>query len=260
MSTIVDSHAHLTWDSFQDDQSAVIARALEKGVCQIVNAGVNLVTIEQTVELTESYEQIYTAVGLHPHEARHWDAGSRRRLMEAAGHAKVVAIGECGLDYYYNYSERGDQVKAFQEQIKIARELMKPLIIHTRDAWEDTFATLEEQDARSAGGVFHCFSGSPQEVERAQDLGFFISFSGIVTFKNAIGVQEAAARVRDDRLLVETDCPYLAPHPMRGKRNEPAFVWLVAEKLAEIRGTSMDHTAAITSENARQLFKLPTPQ
>lgn len=257
--TIIDSHAHLDWETFKEDQQAVIARAFESGVSQIVQAGVYLHNIDEAIALAERYDNIFCGVGLHPHEAKDWNDDSERAIRDACKHPKVVAIGECGLDFHYNHSERDQQLKVFAHQVDLARELKKPLIIHTREAWEDTFQILQDHGKGEIRGVFHCFTGGPEVVPEIQQLDFYVSFSGIVTFPKATDIQAAALLIADDRILVETDSPCLAPQGMRGKRNEPANVWLVAAKVAQLRNVSKDELAERTSNNARNLFELPIP-
>ncbi len=259
MNGIIDSHAHLTWDCYAEDQAEVIERASKDKVVQIVQAGVDLATLPEMMKVAERYEQIFFGAAVHPHESRHWSCESEEVLTRAASHPKMVAIGECGLDYYYDLSDRAAQQAAFRAQVRLARSINKPLIIHTRDAWTDTFAILEEEGGGQVSGVFHCFTGSAEFMPLIRELDFYISFSGIVTFKNAKQIQEAVALVPDDRLLVETDSPFLAPLPYRGKRNEPSYVWLVAQKVADLRGVELAQIAQITSENARRLFQLPQP-
>jgi TatD DNase family protein len=259
MSTIIDSHAHLDWESFREDRDDVIARAFASGVSQIVQAGVFLHGIDEMLALADRFSNIYVGVGLHPHEAKSWDADSADKIRRAARHPKVVAIGECGLDFHYNFSEKADQVRVFEQQVQLARELAKPLIIHTRNAWEDTFRILQQHGQGQVHGVFHCFTGGPEVLPTIRQLDFYVSFSGIVTFPKAADIQAAAPLVPADRLLVETDCPYLSPQGLRGKRNEPSNVWLVAEKVAALRGVSKDTVAEETSRNARTLFGLPQP-
>lgn len=259
-STIIDSHAHLDWESFKEDQEAVIQRAFESGVVQIVQAGVHLKSFPELLALSERYERIYCGIGLHPHDAKDWGADSASIVREAAHKQKVVAIGECGLDYHYNHSEPEVQRRVFAEQVELARDLNKPLILHTREAWPDTFDILHKHGRGAVRGVFHCFTGGPEVIPQIKELDFYVSFSGIVTFPKSTDIQAAAKLVDDDRIMVETDCPYLAPQGMRGKRNEPAYVWLVAAKLADLRGSSKDDIAAVTSQNARRLFALPEPQ
>jgi TatD DNase family protein len=259
MKAIIDSHAHLAWDSYAEDQKEVIERAFHSGVVQIVHAGVDLTSIPEMISLADQYSEIFLGFGLHPHEAKLWNNEAECALRKALAHPKAVAIGECGLDYYYNHSDRQSQLTAFASQVRMARELSKPLIVHSRDAWEDTFAILNEEGGGQVQGVFHCFTGGPEVLPAIEDLDFYVSFSGIVTFKKAANIQAAAPLVKGNRLLVETDCPYLAPQSVRGKRNEPAYVWMVAEKLGELRGASVDAIAQITTDNARRLFGLPIP-
>lgn len=254
---IIDSHAHLTWDSFAEDQTEVIERAFADGVVQMVQAGVDLKTIPEMFKLTEQYSEIFIGVGLHPHEAKLWNDEADSQIREAAEHPKVVAIGECGLDFYYNHSDRDAQLACFKAQIEIAREMNKPLIVHSRDAWDDTFELLEKVGQGKVRGVFHCFTGGPEQLPRIAALDFYVSFSGILTFSSAKNIQAAAPLAPNNRILVETDCPYLAPQPVRGKRNEPVYVWYVAEKLAQLRGVSLEQIAETTVANARQLFNLP---
>lgn len=255
--TIIDSHAHLDWESFKEDRDAVIQRAFDAGVAQIVQAGVYLHTIPEAIALADQFERIYIGIGLHPHEAKFWTEESAGLLREAAKHPKVVGIGECGLDFHYNHSERDVQLEVFAAQVDIARELSKPLIIHTREAWEDTFRILNDHGKGQVRGVFHCFTGGPEVIPEIKRLDFYVSFSGIVTFPKATDIQAAAPLVADDRILVETDSPYLSPQGLRGKRNEPANVWVVANKVAELRKISKEAIAKQTSENARRLFNLP---
>lgn len=258
--TIVDSHAHLGWDSFAEDRDQVIGRAFESGVSQIVQAGVYLTGMEETVAIAEAHPNIFFAVGLHPHEAKDWtDSESPRVIRDFISHPKLVAIGECGLDYHYNHSHPETQRRVFEEQVKLARELDKPLILHTREAWDDTFEILRRVGEGKVRGVFHCFTGSPDVLPAIREIDFYVSFSGIVTFPKSTDIQAAAKEVAENRIMVETDCPYLAPQGFRGKRNEPAYVWKVAEKLAELRGSPIEDIAASTSQNARRLFGLPQP-
>lgn len=259
MATIVDSHAHLGWDSFKEDRDEVIERAFASKISQIVQAGVDFKSLPECLEIAEQYPQIWNGVGLHPHEACHWTKDSADIIRDAFTKKSVVAIGECGLDFYYNHSERETQIGVFREQVRLARDLEKPLIIHTRDAWDDTFAILKEEGKGKIRGVFHCFTGGPAQMPEIEKLDFYVSFSGILTFKSAKDIQAAAPLVTAKRIMVETDSPYLAPEGKRGKRNEPSFVWITAEKLANLRSTSVDEIADTTSRNARELFGLPEP-
>jgi TatD DNase family protein len=258
--TIIDSHAHLDWESFKEDREAVIQRAFDSGVAQIVQAGVYLHAIPEMLSLAETYPNIFVGIGLHPHEAKDWNEQSDSVIRQAAVHPKVVGIGECGLDFHYNYSEPETQKTVFALQVDLARELKKPLIIHTRNAWPETFQILKKHGKGEVRGVFHCFTGGPEVLPEIRELDFYVSFSGIVTFPKSTDIQKAAPLVPADRLLVETDCPYLAPQGVRGKRNEPSYVWLVAEKVAQLRSVPKDELAAQTAENARRLFNLPLPQ
>jgi TatD DNase family protein len=257
--TIVDSHAHLGWDSFKEDRQEVIERAFARGVCQIVQAGVDFKSFPENLALAEQYPNIWNCVGLHPHEARHWGADSADQIRNAFRHPSVVAIGECGLDFFYNHSERQSQLQVFREQVRLSRELGRPLVIHTRDAWDETFQILHEEGKGELKGVFHCFTGGPAQMGEIEKLDFYVSFSGILTFKRATDIQAAARLVGAARLLVETDCPYLAPEGKRGKRNEPSFVWITAEKLAALRNSTLDEIAVLTSSNARTFYSLPQP-
>lgn len=257
--TIVDSHAHLGWDSFKDDRSEVIERAFASGISQIVQAGVDFKTLKEQLEIADLYSNIWNGVGLHPHDAKDWNDNSIELVQDALKHRSMVAIGECGLDYFYNHSEPQIQKEVFRQQVRLARQLKKPLIIHTRDAWDETFEILHSEGRGELTGVFHCFTGGPAQMPEIEKLDFYVSFSGILTFKKAAEIQAAASMVSRERIMVETDSPYLAPEGKRGKRNEPSFVWITAEKLAALRQTDIDDIAIQTSENARRLFGLPLP-
>jgi TatD DNase family protein len=249
---LIDSHCHLDSEQFNDDREAVIERALRAGVERMVaiGSGDGPPDLEAGVRLADCYPSIYATIGVHPHDAARADGETYRRLAELAGHAKVLAIGEIGLDYHYDHSPREVQRDVFVEQIRIARDARKPIVIHTRSAWDDTISLLREHWSDSGlGGIMHCFSEGPREVEQALALGFHISFAGIVTFPKALGIQEAARVVPADRLLMETDAPYLAPVPKRGKRNEPAYIVETAGKLAELRGVTLEEIAHCTSTN-----------
>lgn len=256
-SAIIDSHAHVVSEYFPEDQQEVISRAFSSGVVQMVNPGVDIKSIPEILELKERHEHIYAGVGLHPHEAKLWDDSCEQAVRSAAKENKVVAIGECGLDFYYNNSDHESQLRAFKAQIHLARELGKPIIIHCRDAWTEAFDLLEQEGGGEIKGVFHCFTGGPEMLDRIKALDFYVSFSGIVTFTKAQNIQEAAKLVDESRILCETDCPFLAPQKVRGKRNEPRYVWFVAEKLAQLRGTTLDTIARACVDNARALFNLP---
>jgi len=257
---LIDSHAHLDDDRYDQDREATLARAQEAGIEALVTIGCDLATSRAAVELANRYANIYATVGVHPHEVKHIGDDWYDALRRLAQHPKVVAYGETGLDYHYNYSPPKLQRERFREQVCLARELKLPIVVHTREAQEDTVAILKDEKAGDVGGVFHCFSGDQWLANEALDLGFYLSFSGVLTFQNAATLRDIAKTVPRDRLLVETDCPYLTPVPHRGKRNEPAYVKLVAEKLAEVRSgmgaATLEEIGRVTSDNARRLFKI----
>ena len=258
---LIDTHAHLDDTRYDGDREAVIARARDAGVETFVTIGCDLATSKAAVDLATRYPFVYAAVGVHPHEVKHIEDGWYDAFRRLAGHEKVVAYGEIGLDYHYNHSPPKLQRERFREQVGLAKELRLPLVIHTREAQEDTIAILKEEKAGDVGGVFHCFSGDARLAKDALELGFYLSFSGVITFQNATPLRDIVKTVPLDRILVETDCPYLTPAPHRGKRNEPAFVTLVAEKIAEVKGTAaaagVEEIGRVTSDNARRLFKIP---
>ncbi len=253
---LVDSHCHLDDPKFGADREAVISRALESGVGLMlaVGTGNGPPDLEAGIRLAKAHKPIYATVGVHPHDARRADSGTWAWLRELATHAKVVAVGEIGLDYYYDNSPRERQRETFAEQLRVAQEARKPVVIHTRDAWEDTVALLREHwEPGGPGGIMHCFSGGPAEAEEALGFGFYLAFGGVITFPKADRVRQAALVTPLDRLLVETDAPYLAPVPHRGKRNEPAFAAEIARRLADLRGESLETLAAATTRNFRRL-------
>jgi len=254
---LIDTHAHLDSRKFDTDREAVIQRALDAGIQTIVNVGFNRETIPTTMALAEKYPFIYAAVGWHPTDAIDMKLEEDLAWIESlCSHPKVVAIGEIGLDYYWDTSPKELQHTVFREQIRLAKRLKKPIVIHNRDAHEDVVRILREEKAEECGGVMHCFSGSWETAKLCLNMNFDISFGGPVTFLNARVPKEVLAKVPLDRLLLETDCPYLAPHPHRGKRNEPAYVSLVAQAAAEIKGLSVEEISRITSENAKARFQI----
>lgn len=253
---LVDSHCHLDFNDFEEDFEEVLNRAKENGVTTILNAGNNINELEQQLELSEKYPFIYTAVGVHPHNASEYKDIKAEDFIAQTKHKKVVGIGECGLDYYYDYSPKEEQVKVFIEQIRAAQQTGLPLIIHTRDADEDTIEILKEEYKKAPfSGEIHCFSSSKKLAEFALSIGFYLSASGIITFNKSNDLRDIFAEVPLDRLLVETDAPFLAPIPMRGRRNEPSFVLHTAEKLAQIKDISLEELAQITSDNFFKLFR-----
>ena len=253
---LIDSHCHLDDEQFDGDRGATIQRAIDAGVTRMmaIGTGSGPPDLEPAIRLAEEYDAILATVGVHPHYAGNADDDTLRRMEGLLSHARVVAIGEIGLDYHYDFSPRDGQHRIFVEQLGIAAAARKAIVIHTREAWDDTFTVLE-QHWRSHGlpGIMHCFSGTPLEMRRALDLGFYISFGGILTFPKAEEVRQAALETPLDRLLVETDAPYLAPVPKRGKRNEPAFAVHTARRLAELRGLSYEELCRITSDNFQRL-------
>ncbi|MFC5701316.1 TatD family hydrolase [Cohnella faecalis] len=254
---IIDTHAHLDSPKFDNDREEVIARAREAGIDTIVNIGFNRETIPTTMALAEKYPFIYAVVGWHPTDAVDMKLEEDLAWIESlCNHPKVVAIGEIGLDYYWDTSPKELQQTVFREQIRLARKLGKPIVIHNRDAHEDILRLLKEENASEVGGIMHCFSGSWETARKCLDMNFYISFGGPVTFKNARVPKEVLERVPMDRLLLETDAPYLTPHPHRGKRNESAFVRLVAEEAASIKGVTLEEISIITSDNARRCLSL----
>ncbi|MBD2848325.1 TatD family hydrolase [Paenibacillus sp. IB182496] len=253
---LFDTHAHLDSHKFDADREEAIARARAAGVERIINVGFNRETIPSTMELIDTYPFMYAAIGWHPTDTHEMKPEDLTWIAELCRHEKVVAIGEIGLDYHWDTSPKEVQQQAFREQIRLARSLDKPIVIHNRDAHEDVVRILKEEHAETIGGVMHCFSGSWEIAKMCLDLNFFISFGGPLTFKNARVPKEVMKRVPIDRMLIETDAPYLAPHPYRGKRNEPAYVSLVAQTAAEIKGKSVEEISKITFQNAERCFRL----
>jgi len=260
---LIDTHAHLDLPQFDGDRTAVVERAQAAGVALIVNAGANVESSRRAVALAAHYPEVYAGVGVHPHDAKQVDGEALATLRELARQPKVVAVGEIGLDFYRNLSPQDLQRRAFQAQLAWAAKLGKPVIVHDREAHAEVLKALTGWVASLVGsslveraGVLHSFSGDLLMAKRAIDLGFYISISGPVTYQNARRLAEIVQALPLDRLLIETDCPYLTPHPHRGKRNEPAYVRLVAEEVAKIKGLTLNEVAATTTANARRLFEL----
>ncbi|MCR8645880.1 TatD family hydrolase [Paenibacillus sp. N1-5-1-14] len=251
---LTDTHTHMDASAFEEDRDEAIQRAWDAGVTRIVNIGFNRETIPTTMALAEKYDFVYAAVGWHPQDAKDMLPEDLEWIEELCKHPKVVAIGEIGLDYYWDTSPKDVQDRVFREQIRLARRIGKPIIIHNRDAHQDTLKILKEENAAEVGGIMHSFSGSWETAKECLDMNFYLSFGGPITFKNAKQPKEIVAQVPLDRLLIETDAPYLTPHPFRGKRNETGYVRLVAETAAEIRGLSLEELAQITTDNANRLF------
>ena len=256
----IDSHAHIEMSDFDDDRDAVIQRALDAGVEIIVCVGDGEVAADShaaAFRIAEQYPFIYTTVGVHPHEARLLDDNLCAQLKELSQHPKVIAWGEIGLDYHYDNSPREVQREAFRKQLRMARERGLPISIHTREAEADTLAILDEEwRGCGLGGVIHCFTGTRPFAEAVVEFGFYISFSGVITFKKAEELREIARSTQIDRILIETDSPFLAPVPYRGRRNEPAYVIATARAIAELRGVGVEEVARSTTRNFNRLFKL----
>ena len=255
----VDSHAHIDGPEFDADRDEVIERARAARVTTILNVGTgdpHSGVFERAIELGRRYESLYTAIGTHPHDARFYDDAAEQKTKQLLKSGeRAVAWGEIGLDFHYDNSPRDVQIDVFKRQLRAARECNLPVIIHTREAETETIEILKsDYEGAERRGVFHCFSGSKDLAMRALDLGFIISFSGIVTFRKAEDLREVAKAVPLDRLLIETDCPYLAPVPHRGKRNEPAYVVEVARFIADVRGMDIDEVAQHTTQNFTHLF------
>ncbi len=253
---LFDTHVHLNADQFSDDVKEVIARAQNEGVSTMVVVGFDEKTIQSALKLADTYDFIYAAVGWHPVDAIDMTDDHLKWLEELASHPKVVALGEMGLDYHWDKSPKEIQKEVFRKQIRLAKKVKLPIIIHNRDASQDIVDILKEEGAKEVGGIMHCFGGSVEIARECLKMNFLISFGGPVTFKNAKKPKEVAAEIPLDKLLIETDCPYLAPHPYRGKRNEPAYVKLVAEQIAELKGMSYEEVAIATTANAKRLFSI----
>jgi TatD DNase family protein len=258
---LVDSHCHLDFPDFADELDAVIARARAAGIGRMVTISTRVRRQNELLAIADRFSDIFCSVGTHPHYAHEELDVTAADLVARTRHPKVVAIGEAGLDYHYDRSPRQDQELGFRTHIRAARETGLPLVIHSRNADEDTARILEEETGQGAfPAVLHCFTGGPDLARRAIALGLFISFTGILTFKNSTALRAIAAELPPDRILVETDAPYLAPNPFRGKRNEPAYVVETAKVLGETRGVSFDEIARQTTENFFALFsKVPRP-
>jgi TatD DNase family protein len=267
---LTDTHTHLDFPQFDNDRERVIERASTAGVKAIINVGADLASSQAAVVLAEVYPQVYAAVGVHPHDAKTLTKEVLEELRVLASHPKVVAIGEIGLDFYRDLSPRDKQRQAFRQQLALAREVGKPVIIHDREAHTEVMGILRHwacPERRSAYGrrvegsyksvgVLHCFSGDLAMAQESIELGFYISIAGPVTFKNARRLRELVRQLPLEKLLIETDCPYLTPHPHRGKRNEPAYVRLVAQEVARAKGLALADVACTTSDNAHSLFGL----
>ncbi|RSL30025.1 TatD family deoxyribonuclease [Salibacterium salarium] len=253
---LFDTHVHLNIDSFEEDLEETIARAQEAGVESMNVVGFDHETIKKAMQLVEDYDFLYASIGWHPVDAVDMTDNDLTWIEELSAHPKVVAIGETGLDYHWDKSPKEVQKEVFRKQIHLAKKVNLPIIIHDREAHQDIVDILKEENASETGGIMHCFGGDMEIARQCLDMNFHISFGGPVTFKNAKLPKEVAKEIPMDRLLVETDCPFLAPHPNRGKRNEPAYVKLVAEKVAELKEMSLEELAEQTTKNAKKLFHI----
>jgi len=264
---LVDSHCHLDFGAFDHDRPAVVERARRAGVRRILNPGVDLDTSRQAVRLAEEYPEVYAAVGVHPNEAAGWDDAAYVQLKELAAHPKVVAVGEIGLDFYRERAPHDLQRKTFRQQLELAGEMGLPVVIHTRSAMGSDHQAMEEalviladvagSQVYGSGfrGVFHSYSADQKRARRAMELGFSLGFTGPVTYKNARQLQQLAAELPVESVLVETDAPFLTPQPQRGERNEPAYVRMIAEKIADLQVKSFEEVAEISTQNATRLFQ-----
>jgi len=259
---LIDSHAHIDFPQFADDRDAMLARSKAAGVTTLVaiGTGPGPEKLDAALPFAERHDWIFTTVGIHPHEAKEVTQAHLDELARLAIHPKVIAWGEIGLDYFYDHSPRDVQAKVFRQQMDLARAAKKPIVIHCRDAWPDCMKILEEEWAPSGlGGILHCFSSTLEDAKRGLDIGFQISFAGNSTFPKAQNLRDIAKALPMENILIETDAPYLAPVPYRGKRNEPAYVAEVAKMLGSVRNLSAEEAAASTSENFRRFFGLARP-
>jgi TatD DNase family protein len=254
---LIDSHAHIQGKEYAGEVEAVIARARAAAVETIIAVGGagEMVSNLEAVALANSYPGVYATVGMHPHDAKDVGADELQKLKQLAAHPKVVAVGETGLDYYYDHSPREVQRRVFAEFIHMARETSLPIVVHERDAAHDAFELLRSEGEGKLRGVIHCFTGDYAAACHYLDLGFYLSFTGIITFKNAEALREVVRKVPLERLFVETDSPYLTPVPYRGRRNEPAYVRYVAETVAKVKSVALEEVARLTTQNVLQLFQ-----
>lgn len=252
--TLVDTHAHLELDPLTKDLANVLNRARAARVMAIICVGIDLEDAKKALEISENHSEVYCAMGFHPHNADSVDDHGMQEMEELAKDPKVVGYGEIGLDFFRNYAQKENQIRVFTDQLRLADKLGKPIIIHLRNAYDDGLNILEANAPFDAGGVIHCFSGSMDDMKRALDMGLRISIPGPITYKKNDDLREMVTQIPDDKLLLETDCPFLAPEPFRGKTNEPGLIVHTAGKTAEIRGVSLNELARRTTANAMDLF------
>ncbi len=252
---LIDTHAHLYFQQFEDDRDEAIQRAFAAGVKKIINIGIDPETCRQSIALAEKYDGLFAVVGIHPNDAGLWNETTRAQIIEWRRHPKVVAIGEIGLDFYWEKTPVAVQETVFRQQIRLAKELGLPIVIHNREAGPEILNVLKSEGVAGLTGVFHCFSETPEIAAEILELGFYISFTGNLTFKKS-ALPQVAKLIPVERLLLETDCPFLSPEPKRGRRNEPAHVVHIAQKLAELKELPFDDIARATTANALRLFGL----
>ncbi len=253
---LIDSHAHLDAGQFASDLPQVLERARQKGVIYIVTVGTDLISSFRAIELANRHHFVYASVGIHPHDADKVGEADLKKLKDLARQPKVVAIGETGLDYYRNYSPRPAQQQLFRDLIHMAKDVGLPLIIHQRHAQDELTAIMDEERGWKMGGVMHCFSGSEKYASRCLEKGFYLSFAGNITFPKATLLRRIIKEIPMERILIETDSPYLAPLPYRGGRNEPSYVEIVAQQIAELKGLSMEQCGKMVTANLKRIFKL----
>ena len=256
MNSFIDTHSHIDFEDFTDNMDGLLAKCKEVGVEKIIIPGVTLEDTKRVINLAEKYPELYATVGIHPSEAKTWTDKSYEKLKAFAQNPKVVAIGEIGLDYYWDKSFVDIQKEILIQQIELAKEIKKPIVIHDRDAHLDTFNILKNTNAKDVGVVLHCFSGSVEFMQECIKEGFYISLGGVTTFKNAIKAKEVAEKIPLDRLLLETDAPYLTPVPHRGETNYPYYIPIIAQQIASLKSISIEEVATATTQNAINFFKL----
>ena len=252
---LIDTHCHLDSIDFNNNREEVIDRAKKAGLAKMITIGCDMQSSNSAKKLAINHDDIFFSAGVHPHEASKVDDHFIEDLANLSSHKKCVAIGECGLDYYYEYCKKQVQQKIFAEQISFAHGKQKPLVVHVRDAWSDCLDIFNGEKLPTSPGVIHCFTGSYDFAKACIDLGFFISFSGIITFNKAQEIKDIAKKLPLDKILIETDSPYLAPKPFRGKQNEPQYVKYIAQELAKLKNISLEEVITITGQNAHNLFK-----
>lgn len=253
---LIDTHTHIDMENFADRFDEVMQTAKDYGVEKVVIPGVEPSGFDRIIKLCEEYPDVYGAVGVHPEELNSYNEEAENKIKELLKHKKIIAVGEIGLDYYWDKSQIEKQKEIFERQILIAKQAQKPILVHDREAHPDSFEILKKSNAAETGVVMHCFSGSPEFAQQCINEGFYIAIGGVVTFKNAKKVKEVAKTVPLDKLLLETDAPYMTPVPFRGKENQPAYVKFVAEEIAQLRGVSFEEIAEATTANAKKLLKI----